>query len=174
MHGQLIRSLQYWRFWRWHEKRQRKFQVNHIIFTYVFISLSNIQAPHLALVPLPRVWITWWCPTMSITRAFYLSSLSDCSYNVILIRADASDDDMKSVKSASRYFMPVYIMYRYAKSNSVLPVDHVHVLYPKAGRPRLLTVLKMTCECEAFYYLRVLTLIFYLYYQRWHIEWGWY
>ena len=174
MHGQLIGSLQYWRFWRWHEKRQRKFQVNHIIFTYVFISLSNIQAPHLALVPLPRIWIPRWCPTMSITRAFYLSSLSDCSYNVILIRADASDDDMKSVKSASRYFMPVYIMYRYAKSNSVLPVDHVHVLYPKAGRPRLLTVLKMMRECEAFYYLRVLTLIFYLYYQHWHIEWGWY
>ena len=79
--------------------------------------------------------------------------------NVILIRVDASDDNMKSVKSASRYFMPVYIMYRYAKSNSVLTVDHVHVLYPKAGRPRLLTVLKMMRECEAFYYLCVLTLI---------------
>ena len=98
MHGQLIGSLQYWRFWRWHEKRQRKFQVNHIIFTYVFISISNIQAPHLALVPLPRVRIPRWWPTMSITHAFYLSSLSDCSYNVILIRVDASDDDMKASK----------------------------------------------------------------------------
>jgi len=44
--------------------------------------------------------------------SFHLSSIFDCSYGAFLIRVDASDDDMKSVKSASRYvFLCLYIFY---------------------------------------------------------------